>query len=1107
MSILSSLWGAAPLFHFSNNRPEGRVSIIVASSKREYDLVLQEASFFFKGIKILPFPEYTQEPFEEARVLPEVFAKRASTLDTLISSKESCIVVTTPYGLLKSLPPVDVFSFAAADINLGETYKRDDLEYILSYSGYVHVEMVEGAGEYAFRGDTLEIFPADSDVPCLIEFFDDEAERISYVDPRNRKTIKTEKSVRLLPASEALFDTDDLKRWITDTDTLDKIELYGKYAGCHWLTPAVHNMGSLMDYVGESYNFLFFSEDYRSVFTDYRVIIDDKIPSDEPFWNSNFLAPSRMLFYLVPEKVNVLADITTADSDAAHYRSSSMLLAGKKGNLYQSMASAMEIIKGFTKDGYRVICSIESERLAQLFSDISKDYEYIPVKVDNISHVDKAGLYLHPEKFRGGFIDDKHLLAVITDEDIFGTAKKRPKRGKKELYSTTISDLEQGDYVVHVDYGIGIYLGLVHQNIGGIEGDFIQLEYEKNEFLYVPLSSIGQIQKYVGTEGSRPRISSLQTQTWKKVKAQAKARAKKIAMDLLKLYAQRKVEKGFSFTDDGAMLQEFEQRFEYDETDDQLAAVHDVYHDMESSMPMERLVCGDVGFGKTEVAMRAACKAAACGKQVAVLVPTTVLARQHYMTFFERFRDLPVKVDYISRFRSAKEVRRILADLAKGELDILVGTHKMLGKDVEFADLGLLIIDEEQRFGVAHKEKIKAMRANMDVLYLSATPIPRTLQLSLSGIRDISTIDTPPMDRLPVITKVIKRDQEVKTAIQRELERGGQVFFLHNRVENIQTVAAGVKSMLPGAAVEIAHGQMGSAELEKILLKFYAGETDVLVCTAIIENGIDIPNVNTIVINDAGRFGLAQIYQLKGRVGRSVRRGYCYLVVDNFSSLTDVAQKRLKIIQQLSDLGSGVKIAFYDLQLRGAGDLLGADQSGFMVKVGYELFISMIDEAVKDLKGIASISADTEIITGTPHFIPADYIEDTKVRLDYYRKFSEAEDMNAVREVFFELADVYGELKPETENLGRIMLIKKLAGFANMEKVYLYSNKVKMVFAKGTAVNPQRIMDAIKSSGAGSKFENEFTLTLFYESGEKVLDKTVGFINELIKIPTVNVDK
>ena len=381
MSVLSSLWGCSSVWHFLNNRPEGRVSILVAGNKREYELILQEAEFFFSGVRVLGFPEYTQDPYEEARVLPEVFARRASTLDFLLNSKESCIVITTPYGLLKSLPPKDVFVSATADIEVGKTYEREELEYILGYSGYVNVEMVEGAGEYAFRGDTLEVFPADSDLPCLIEFFDDEAERIAYVDIRTRRTKKTADSVKLLPASEALFDVDDLMKNIIDTDIKDKIELYGKYAGCHWLTPAVHNMESFVDYIGEDYNLLFFTEDFRTIFTDFRVLIDDKMPEGENFWRNNFIAPSRMLLHMPPEKVNIMADITTAESETTRYKSSAMIFAGKKGNLYQSMSSAMDIIKGYTSGGYRVLCSIESDRLAKLFTEFSKDYAYIPVEV------------------------------------------------------------------------------------------------------------------------------------------------------------------------------------------------------------------------------------------------------------------------------------------------------------------------------------------------------------------------------------------------------------------------------------------------------------------------------------------------------------------------------------------------------------------------------------------------------------------------------------------------------------------------------------------------------------------------------------------------------
>lgn len=1103
MPSFCNLWGCSSVWHFFNNRPKGRVTVFFASNRREYELILQEASFFFTKSLVLGFPEYTQEPFEEARVLPEIISSRAKALYSLISDDASCVIVTTPYGFLKGLPPVDVFRSAVIEIKVGGTYDRQELEYILNYAGYVHVELVDGQGEYAFRGDILEVYPADHDNPCLIEFFDDEAERISIIDGSTRKPLRRLDNVCLLPASEALFDAEDIKKHITDPEILEKVELYGKYAGCHWLAPAVYGrMSNLLEYAGDSVNFVFFTEDYKTHISDTLSHIDARAPEGE-FFRRNFINPSVLYSEATDDRNMILADIVTASAKPLDYKSSAMLFTTKKNNVYHAMTAAMEIIKSYTDKGFRVLCAIESQRLSDLFVSFSVDYGYTAAKVTSFSEVQKQGLYIFNEKFRGGFIDDKKLLAVFSDEDIFGVTRKKPKRGKKELYSTTISDLEAGDYVVHVDYGIGIYRGLVHQNIGGVEGDFLQLEYDNNELLYVPLSSIGQLQKYIGSEGAKPRVSSLQTQTWKKLKAQARTRAKKIAFDLLQLYAQRKLEKGFGFIEDGHMVEQFEQSFPFDETDDQLTAIHDVYNDMESQMPMERLVCGDVGFGKTEVAMRAACKAVACGKQVAVLVPTTVLARQHYLTFKKRFGDLPVQVDYISRFRSVKETKDILARLASGELDILIGTHKMLGKDIEFADLGLLIIDEEQRFGVSHKEKIKAIRNNVDVVYLSATPIPRTLQLSLSGIRDISVIDTPPVDRLPVITKVVKKDVEVKNAILRELERGGQVFYLHNRIEDIESVTAGVRSMLPEARVSFAHGQMDASHLEKILMAFYAGETDVLVCTAIIENGIDIPNVNTIIINDAAHLGLAQIYQLKGRVGRSVRRGYCYLVVPQFNALTEVAQKRLKIIQQLSDLGSGVKIAFYDLQLRGAGDLLGADQSGFIVKIGYELFIAMIDEAVKELKGITNMFSDTEVITAIPHYIPADYIEDTRLRLDYYRKFSYVTEAEETLGLLAEMSAMYGDVSEQTENLGWVMLIKNLAGRANIEKIYIYVNRIKMKFAKNTAIFPQTLMKAAQEAQGILKFEDEYTLSFYIEKHEDTFKRAVNFLS---KISTAAVD-
>jgi transcription-repair coupling factor (superfamily II helicase) len=738
----------------------------------------------------------------------------------------------------------------------------------------------------------------------------------------------------------------------------------------------------------------------------------------------------------------------------------------------------------------------ESERFISILSDFSRDHELPLKQIFTAAEVEGPGiLYIHRERMSAGFIEEGRF-ALVTDEEIFGFSRRRTRAAQKKAFNTNISDLSEGDYVVHIDYGIGIYQGLKHKVIGGIEGDYLDVLYDSGELLLVPLEQISQIQKYIGIGDAKPRIASLQSANWSKLKASARKYAAKIAQDLLKLYAERKARKGFAFKDSGAILSDFEERFAYDETEDQLSAIMDVYNDMEQEIPMDRLVCGDVGFGKTEVAMRAAMKAVAAGKQVAMLVPTTVLARQHYNTFKERFKDFPVTVDYISRFRTSEEIRKIRADLASGKLDILIGTHRILSKDMEFHDLHLLVIDEEQRFGVAHKEKIAAMRTNIDALSMSATPIPRTLQMSLSGIKDISTIETPPRDRQPVAVKVIGGAEDVKQAVTRELERGGQVFFLHNRINDIAECAEMLRHHVPHARIAIAHGQTPTKELDRVLSLFYEGEIDILVSTTIIENGIDIPNVNAIIIDNAANFGLSQLYQLKGRVGRSARRGYCYLLVNNFNSLTPIAKKRLSIVQQLSDLGSGLKIAMYDLQLRGAGDILGAAQSGFVVKVGYELFIKMIAEAVATLQETEQ-GIETEVITQFAHYIAADYIEDPHLRLDYYRRFSAATDRLVMDELFEELSLGYGELKKETIHLGYIMLIKSLAAHLKIKKAGIYLKMLRLTFAENAVINPALLMKTASDMGVQYRFSGEYELILSFDEESRTLAGGVQFLEKL----------
>jgi transcription-repair coupling factor (superfamily II helicase) len=1096
-SKTGGLWGAGAAYRLKQLYSGGRI-ILIAPDRNRFDLLLSELIFFFGEDRVAPFPEYTQEPFEEARILPDILSMRVNTLHKL-QNDFAGVILTTPFAFAKTLPTTDTFSSSVITLKKGDTIDREELRYALEYAGYVNTELTSGKGEYTFRGDIAEIFTPQMENPVRIEFFDDEVDRIEVFDSFSRRTEKKLTQLIVLPADEALFDDDDLSKVAIDS-VQEKAKVFGKFAGCHWFSPFIHkNMADITDYAGKGTVIYSLERDLEDVFISIDTLVKEKqdhysLPTGI---EKNFLTAEKIINYLNSKEIHLFEEAVDIDSNDGGLRSSAAYFTHEKKNLYQSVTDAATKIKELQDDSYKTVVCIESRKLKSLFLDFMRDHEIAVVEIHSAISVPSNGIGLYTEKVSGGFIDARGKLALITDEDIFGTVKKKVKKAKKEVYATSLSDLEPNDYVVHVDYGIGIYRGLVHKEIGGVEGDFLLLEYDGSEILYVPLDKIGQLQKYIGSEGRAPKVHSLQTSAWKKLKVQASTRAKKLAIDLLKLYADRKIRSGYAFRDDGVLVEKFEQGFEYDETDDQLAAIHDVYQDMEDEKPMERLVCGDVGFGKTEVAMRAACKAVASGKQVGVLVPTTVLARQHYVNFKKRFADMPVNVDYVSRYKTPSEIKKTLMKLAKGEIDIIIGTHRLLSKDIEFKDLGLLIIDEEQRFGVAHKEKITALKSNIDIIYLSATPIPRTLQLSMSGVRDISVIETPPEERLPVITRVIKADEEIKTAMMKELERGGQVYFLHNKVEDINSIADKIRNLVPHARLGVAHGQMTAEGMESVLYSFYQGELDVLICTTIVENGIDIANANTMIINNAAHFGLAQIYQLKGRVGRSRRRGYCYLLVPSMNSINEIARKRLKIIQQLSDLGSGVKIAFYDLQLRGAGDLLGADQSGFMVKIGYELFLQMIENAVKELKGEIDSSRDTEVASALPYFISADYVEDVSMRFDYYRRFSKISSKEEMYALIEELKAVYGDIRTETENLGWIMLMKHYAGKAYAEKLTIHTGRVRITFDKDTPVSPQKLMTAISKSRTIYKFENETSLILYFDKQEDFLEKTCSILSEL----------
>ncbi|HPX62513.1 MAG TPA: transcription-repair coupling factor, partial [Deltaproteobacteria bacterium] len=649
---------------------------------------------------------------------------------------------------------------------------------------------------------------------------------------------------------------------------------------------------------------------------------------------------------------------------------------------------------------------------------------------------------------------------------------------KKQILSS-LAELKPGDYMVHVDHGIGYYRGLQHISVAGVGGDFLLLEYSGGDKLYLPVDRLGLVQKYAGPEGAEPRLDKLGGTSWEKSKGKARKAIEELAGELLEIYAQRQMCEGYSFSPPDEMYREFEASFAWEETPDQLSAINDVLADMQHSRPMDRLVCGDVGYGKTEVALRGAFKAALDGKQVGVLVPTTILAQQHFETFHERLKEYPVRVEVLSRFRTPREQKAILEGVRKGEVDIVIGTHRLLQKDVTFKDLGLLIVDEEQRFGVKDKERLKAFRAVVDVMTLTATPIPRTLYMSMMGIRDLSIIDTPPVDRLAIKTIVSRFSEElIREAVMRELRRGGQIFFVHNRVASIAKRAEQIAAIVPEAKIAVGHGQMDEHELEKVMLGFMHGETNLLICTTIIESGLDIPNANTLIVDRADTFGLSQLYQLRGRVGRSTRRGYAYLLIPGESSISSDARERLRILQDITELGAGFRIATHDMEIRGAGDMLGSRQSGTVTEIGFELYNQMLEETICRLRGEEMTErVEPEINLKVPAFIPEAYVRDTGQRLVIYKKLTQAEHEDDVLDVQNEVADRFGKYPLATAYLFEIMKLRIMLKKLLVRQIDFDGKNVVISFHPRTPASPDTIIAMMRSEPRKYQFSPDYILT------------------------------
>ncbi len=993
----------------------------------------------------------------------EIIARRLAALYALHNVERPTVLVVSALALLERLMPREVLGQELQYLVAGEEIDLDDLCRKLAMCGYYSVPLVEEFGDMSRRGGVLDLYSPLYKWPLRLEFFGDELESIRLFHPVTQRSLGSMEDVILLPASEIILD--DRSRQRAQRSLMDDVNQgrLAPTAANMWLEKLEegHQLAAFEPVLSAFYDrldtlFDYLEEDAVIVWSDMpqiRKVLHEAYDKALHRWREN-----RSAHEWRHSPQQVLQDpqqLLATRRQTGEIWCNALSVPGRCGERFALGIQGQEELQAAVREHARrerlleplaerfrawqgeglhchLVCSQPEQ--AGRYLDLLKNYR---LQVDATK--DFVGVETDPSSvcvtwgpLRRGFVWAAESLALVCEEEIFGKQRRRRARKKtvKGLFLNSFQDLQLGDYVVHVDHGIGVYRGLVHLRVGRQESDFLQLEYHGGDKLYVPVDKLQKVQKYLGIEGQDPPLERLGGRSWERAKRKVREAAERIAQELLKLYAMRRVREGHRFSPPDDLFKEFETTFGFEETPDQLRAIDDVLDDMVSAHPMDRLVCGDVGYGKTEVALRAAFKAIMDGKQVALLVPTTVLAEQHYQTCRERFADFPIVVDVLSRFKTAKQQKQVLEGLKKGTIDMVIGTHRLLQDDVTFRDLGLLIIDEEHRFGVKHKEKMKRLRVAVDVLTLTATPIPRTLHMALSGIRDLSTIETPPEDRRAVETYVSAYDElTIREAIERELARGGQVYFVHNHVQSINRMAARLEQLVPGARIAVAHGQMKERELEKVMLEFVKRRTDVLVCTTIIESGLDIPAANTIIINRADKLGLAQIYQLRGRVGRSSEQAFAYLLIPGEHLISRDAQKRLRALMDFSELGAGFKIALNDLQIRGGGTILGSRQSGHIAAVGYELYLELLEETIAKMKGEVQEEerVEAEISLPVSAFLPDTFITDTDQRLMAYKRLAAVGEEADVDDLAREWRDRYGPLPAPVKALVILAKIRLLA--------------------------------------------------------------------------------
>jgi len=1079
---------------------------------------------------IVALPTRDVLPFQNLSPHPELQEERAVALWKIATGAVSIIVSPITATALR-LRSAEYYADLARIVRRGDTFDTDPLLRHLNTVGYTSTDVVEMPGEYALRGGILDVYSPEADRPVRVEFFGDEVESIRKFEPATQRSSNPVDEAILLPLTETPV-SDDLLGAI-------HARLSGKrITGAEEIVEQAVRSGGVTVFPGWEFYAPVAGAD-RTIFDllPRALVITDEPenlkPEFEHTWSrieeahersgvGNLVRPADL--YLSPEewwaKLGTLrgADVEHLGIERTGQAEAVTFHSQPTPRFHGSVPAMLEQVQKQTAEGKRVLIAVpntgEIERLADIFTEYAASFRLGSRTRSGESYADEtayfAGEVLTTTLAKAYVPDGVALpdanLTIFGARDLFDESESvvsRPQRQKSKTsaFLSDFRDLQVGDYVVHVEHGIGQYQGLKEINQGDGNAEFMLLEYAEGARLYVPLTRLDLVQKYRSSEGAKPPLSHLGTAAWAKTKARVRKAMKDMADELLKLYAERKTAEGHAFSADNEWIREFEDAFEYSETEDQELAIVDVKRDMETQQPMDRLLCGDVGYGKTEVAMRAAFKAISDNKQVAVLAPTTVLVFQHYETFKQRFAAFPVLIEMISRFRSAKQQKEILQKVEAGKIDILIGTHRLLSKDVKFADLGLLVVDEEQRFGVRHKERVKQMRKQVDVLTMSATPIPRTLHMSLVGLRDMSVIETPPKDRMAIQTVVASWDDKlIQSALEQELDRGGQVYFVHNRVDTIWEIAAKLQELVPRAArITVGHGQMSEGELEKVMLKFMHHEADILVATTIIENGLDIPLCNTILINRADRLGLSELYQLRGRVGRSNRRAYAYLLVPAEVELTPIARRRLAALKEFSDLGAGFKIAALDLELRGAGNLLGGEQSGHIEAIGFELYTQMLDRAVREMKGeTAPEEAETQLNLGLNIRIPVDYIPEENQRLRMYKRVAGVETESQLNDVRAELQDRYGEPPPAVRNLLDYAALKLLAVRLGATGIDRKRDLVNIKFRQNAGIDPGRLARFV-SSQRGAQFtpDGNLKFSLKVSGAPEILGQLRSLLEEL----------